>query len=46
MELLQLYNLIYGLAASGGREEVLFGTCAVRAREAFMHSIASKRGRF
>ena len=35
-----LYEILYALAASGGREKMLFGTCAPAAREAFSHSCA------
>ena len=35
-----LYDILYALAARGGREEVLFGTCAPLAHEAFTHSMA------
>lgn len=40
MDRLMLYRVLYALAACDGREEVLFGTCAPRAEEAFARSLA------
>jgi len=39
MDRMDLYNLIYALAARDGREVALFGTCAAAAREAFSRSL-------
>ena len=36
---LMLYDVIYALASIDGREDVLFGTCAPLAREAFLRSV-------
>lgn len=36
---LVLYDTLYALASGGGREELLFGTCAPLAREAFSRSL-------
>ena len=35
-----LYEILYALAASGGREQALFGNCAPAARKAFARSCA------
>ena len=35
-----LYEILYALAASGGREKTLFGGCAPAARKAFARSCA------
>ena len=35
-----LYEILYALAASGGREQTLFGNCAPAARKAFARSCA------
>ena len=35
-----LYEILYALAASGGREQALFGSCAPAARKAFAQSSA------
>ena len=37
-----LYDLIYCLAAGGGREAALFGSCAPLAREAYQRSLAGE----
>ena len=39
MDRMDLYDLIYALAARDGREAALFGTCAAAAREAFARSL-------
>ena len=39
MDRLTLFDLIYALAAVGGREELLFGDCAEGMREAFLRSL-------
>lgn len=38
-----LYDLIYALAATGGREEKLFGDCAPLAHEAFQRGLAGSK---
>ena len=39
MDRLTLFDLIYALAAVGGREELLFGDCSDGMREAFLRSL-------
>ena len=39
MDRVMLYQIIYALAACNGREKALFGSCAPRAREAFVQSL-------
>lgn len=36
------FDMIYALAACGGREAALFGSCIERAREAFAHSLVNE----
>ena len=40
MDRARIYDIIYALAAKGGREEALFGSCGQAAREAFARSLA------
>ena len=42
MDQLRIYEIIYALAARGGREAALFGDCGAIAREAFARSLASE----
>ena len=39
MDRARIYDIIYALAAKGGREEALFGSCGPAAREAFARSL-------
>lgn len=39
MDRIEIYDIIYALAARGGREEALFGGCGTAAREAFRRSL-------
>ena len=41
LDLYMLYEILYALAASGGREKELFGSCANSARAAFAGSLVS-----
>ena len=43
MDRMRMYDLIYALAAQGGREAVLFGDCAPAAREALSRSLAGAK---
>lgn len=40
MDRIRLYEILYALAAKGGREAALFGDCGPAAREAFSRSLA------
>ena len=40
MNRMRLYDILYALAAEGGREAALFGDCGPAAREAFARSLA------
>ena len=42
LDRLALYDTLFALAASDGREEALFGTCAPLARKAFSKSLAGE----
>lgn len=42
LDRLSIYDAIYALAAGGGRDKALFGSCAPLAREAFLRSLAGK----
>lgn len=43
MNYVQLYDIVYALAARDGREEALFGSNALAAREAFMRSLVGEQ---
>lgn len=42
MDNARIYDIVYALAANDGREQLLFGTCAAAAREAFARSLAGE----
>lgn len=42
MDRVRVYDIIYALAAQGGREAALFGGCGPAAREAFLRSLAGE----